>query len=105
MALFCRFYELYLKRPMKIMHPFVRSLAVGVVALTLTALATESFAASSTPLIARVIRLKGRARYSSDRSTWHTLKQGDLLMPGSLIQTAEKSSVDLRLGEEGAGAF
>ncbi len=51
---------------------------------------------------ARVVRIKGAARYSTGNNIWLELKVGTDLKPGAIIQTAADSSVDLWL-LEGAG--
>src|ERR1017187_2575519 len=48
---------------------------------------------------AKVVRLKGAARYSTGNNVWQPLKVGDVVKPGTVIQTASKSSVDLVLGD------
>lgn len=52
--------------------------------------------------VAKVVRLKGAARYKSNGAEWRQLKVGDLVKPGTLIQTAEKSRVDFALGDASA---
>ena len=49
---------------------------------------------------AKVVRLKGAARYSTGNNIWLTLHQGDVLKPGTVIQTASESTVDVILGSE-----
>jgi len=51
---------------------------------------------------AKVVRLKGGARYKTASSDWQPLKVGDLLKPGTIIQTAAKSRVDLAVGDSSA---
>jgi len=51
---------------------------------------------------AKVVRLKGAARYSTGNNVWQQLKVGDVVKPGTVIQTAAKSSVDLVLGDGSA---
>jgi hypothetical protein len=55
--------------------------------------------AESAPIIAKVIAAKGPARFSPDSQNWQALKPGDILTPGSLIQTGGKASVDIQLGD------
>jgi hypothetical protein len=47
----------------------------------------------------KVIRIKGEARYKSDRDTWEPITKGAYFKPGFLIQTAPKTMVDLCLNE------
>jgi hypothetical protein len=51
---------------------------------------------------AKVVRLKGGARYKTGSSDWQQLNVGDILKPGTIIQTAAKSRVDLVLGDGSA---
>ena len=48
---------------------------------------------------AKVVRLKGSARYSTGGDVWQQLKVGDIVKPGTAIQTAADSRVDIVLGE------
>lgn len=49
---------------------------------------------------AKVVRIKGAARYSTGNNIWLTLHQGDALKAGTVIQTASESVVDLLIGAE-----
>lgn len=73
-------------------------LAGGVV----TAMAFTLAAQTADQGMAKVVRLKGAARYVSGSKEGQLLKVGDLIPPGTAIQTAEKSRVDLVLGEGSA---
>lgn len=46
---------------------------------------------------AKVVRIKGAARYTTGDNKWHTLNVGDILKPGTIIQTASGSQVDMLL--------
>ena len=46
-------------------------------------------AQDSTPLTAKVVKLTGTARVSEGGKPWQMLKVGDVLKPGSLVQTAK----------------
>jgi len=48
---------------------------------------------------AKVIHIKGNARYSTGNNVWQPLRVGAKLKPGTLIQTAANSYVDLALGD------
>jgi len=48
---------------------------------------------------ARVVRIQGSARYSTDQTTWKELKKGTVLKGAVLIQTAPKAYVDVCLRE------
>ena len=51
---------------------------------------------------AKVVRLKGGARYKMGNNVWQPLKVGDIVKPGTVIQTAAKSRVDFVLGDGSA---
>jgi hypothetical protein len=61
-------------------------------------LAAQSFDQSA----AKVVRLKGAVRYSTGNNDWKPLKLGDVVKPGTAIQTAADSRVDLVLGDASA---
>jgi hypothetical protein len=67
------------------------------------ALAMVSTLAAQTPEqgTAKVIRIKGAARYTTGNNVWLPLKAGAVVKPGTIIQTSydEGSYVDLILGE------
>lgn len=46
---------------------------------------------------AKVVRIKGAARYTTGDNKWHTLNVGDVLKPGTVVQTASESQVDMLL--------
>lgn len=46
---------------------------------------------------AKVVRVVGDARYSFGNNEWHPLHEGDIVKPGTVLQTASKSEVDLVL--------
>jgi len=81
---------------MKTTATWIKSFLVAVAAL---AIAGSAFAETKN-LTAKVTRIKGAARYSTDGTTWKTLKTGQTLSPGTVIQTAANSMVDLVLGPE-----
>jgi hypothetical protein len=91
---------------MKIFDAFVRIVAASsAVGLALGA-ADQAAAGSGAPGMATVVRVMGKARWSDDRRTWHSLKKGERLKPGALVQTAELSAVDLVLGDfEASGSI
>lgn len=56
---------------------------------------------TETPLPSTVVRLKGHARCkTAGGATWSMIKVGELIYPGSVIETAQRSDMDLLLGEE-----
>jgi len=48
---------------------------------------------------AKVVRIKGSARFTTGTGAWQPLKVGDILTSGTVIQTAADSRVDLVLGD------
>jgi len=81
----------------------VRKLTSFGLLLLAASLVGQAGAQEAVSLTAKVIRLTGAAHFSVDGQPWQTLKVGDLLKAGTLVQTAKtKSSVDIQLGE-GAG--
>jgi len=53
---------------------------------------------------AKVIRVKGPARYTTGNNVWQPIRTGDVLRPGTVVQTSteEGSYVDLVLGDGNA---
>ena len=82
---------------MKRTDSFTHKLLAGVIALGLMAMATGASAVEA-PQYIKVLRITGQARYSTDNKTWQQLNAGDILRPGSVIVTAEKSTVDVLMG-------
>jgi len=78
----------------------IRSLVPGLVVVAL-ALAFVSTAAAQTQGAAKVVRIKGSARYSTGNNVWVPVKLGSVLKPGTVIQTGlERGAfVDLVLGD------
>jgi hypothetical protein len=72
--------------------------ACGVALAMVSTLAAQSFDQSA----AKVVRLKGAVRYSTGNNDWKPLKLGDVVKPGTAIQTAADSRVDLVLGDASA---
>ena len=78
-----------------------KSFAVAVVALALVATASAQQMVQAS---AKVVRIKGDARYATTANVWQPLKVGDVLNAGAIIQTAKDSRVDLVLGDKNAVA-
>ncbi len=76
-----------------------RRLINGLVACA-AVFALVSIAAAQTEGTAKVIRIKGPARFTTGNNVWQPLKVGTVLKPGSIIQTSteEGSYVDVALG-------
>src|SRR6059036_2583624 len=85
---------------MKNIRSLLNGLAPCAVAL---AMATTLTAQTVTQVKAKVVRIKGYARFSTGNAVWQNLKVGESLRAGTLIQTGlEKGSyVDLVLSEGG----
>ena len=81
---------------MKTMRSLLNSLIVcGVALATVSALAAETTVEGT----AKVVQLKGSARYKVGSGAWQTLKRGDQLGAGTIIETGMDSRVDLSLDE------
>jgi hypothetical protein len=78
---------------------------LGLVA-TAFLLATAITATADTAALtkAKVIRIKGSARFTTGTGSWQPLKVGDVLTSGTVIQSAADSRVDLVLGDPKATA-
>ena len=72
--------------------------ACGVALAMVSTLAAQSGDQSA----AKVVRLKGAVRSSTGNNVWQPLKVGDVVRPGTAIQTAADSRVDLVLGDASA---
>jgi hypothetical protein len=79
------------------MRNLVNGLVVTGVALAMvSSLAAQTVVQTS----AKVVRVKGSARYKTDSNAWQPLTHGTVLKAGALVETAgEGSYVDLVLGE------
>jgi hypothetical protein len=91
---------------MKKTDKFARKALAGIVALGMV-MAVARAGAESIPQVVQVVKVEGSAQYSTDGRTWQTLHAGDVLKSGAVIRTAERSLVDVTLGEPGTtgGAF
>jgi len=60
-----------------------------------------STVAAQTPGVAKVVRIKGDARYTTGGGSWQLVKLGTILKPGSVIETSREKGafVDLVLGD------
>lgn len=68
------------------------------------ALVSNAVAQEVKQISAKVVRVKGNARYSTDGKVWHPLTVGTLLKAGAVVQTAASSTADIVLDEtEAAG--
>jgi hypothetical protein len=86
---------------MKKTEKFARKALAGMVAVGMVVAAARA-GAESIPQVVQVVKVEGSAQYSTDGRTWQTLHAGDVLKSGAVIRTAERSLVDVTLGEPGA---
>src|SRR3974390_1749132 len=65
------------------------------------ALVSTAAAQGAMDVAAKVVRVKGPARYTTGNNVWEPVKAGDVLRAGTVVQTSteEGSYVDLVLGE------
>jgi hypothetical protein len=84
---------------MKETRSLLNSLVVCGVAL---AMVSTLVAQTADETVAKVIRIKGNVRYKAANNDWLPLKGGDIVKPGTIIQTAAKSQVDFSLGSGSA---
>jgi len=84
---------------MKEMRSLLNHLVACGVALAMVSTLAAQTANDS---VAKVVRLKGKARYKVANNDWQDLKVGELVKPGTLIQTAGKSQVDFVMGDGSA---
>lgn len=82
----------------------IRPLISGLVACSIAlAMVTSVAAQSAQEGLAKVVYIKGSARYLTAGNTmWEPLKIGVILKPGAIVQTASGSYVDLVLNNAGA---
>jgi len=81
--------------------PLTTSLLASAALLLLAGCSTESRPDGNQPMPARVLRIKGSARWAkAEGLPWQVLKRGDILTDGAVIETGmDESRVDIRLGE------
>lgn len=80
---------------MSLIKNIMGGLVVGVVGLALA----SSSSALAKDIPAKVVRVTGMARYTTDNTMWHPLTEGQIVPQGAVIQTGEASKVDIILGE------
>lgn len=81
---------------MKMTATWIQKTAVCAMAMALA----FSVVAETKQVSAKVTRIKGSARYSTDGNTWKALSVGQSLVSPATIQTAAGSTVDLVLGQD-----
>jgi hypothetical protein len=84
---------------MKLTRSFENKVVAWSVALAVTTAAAVLPAQVASPGAAKAVRIKGLARYTTGDNKWHPLSEGDILKPGTVIQTASGSQVDLLLSD------
>jgi hypothetical protein len=77
----------------------VRKFLTLIAALAVTGSAISLHAEKNGNGAAKVIRLTGSARFTTDQKTWKELKKGTVLKSGTLVQTAPNCTLDLCLNE------
>src|SRR5437660_10700795 len=82
---------------MKLNRNLMNSLVGCAIALALVSTAV----AQGMDGAARVVRVKGPARYTTGNNVWQPIRTGDILRAGTVVQTSteEGSYVDLVLGD------
>jgi hypothetical protein len=82
----------------------IRLLIGGLVACSIAlAMVTTLSAQTAQDGIAKVVKIKGSARYMSNTGgNWQPLRSGTLLKPGAIVQTASGSYVDMVLNNASA---
>lgn len=88
---------------MKKIDRFKHQLVGGALALAVMLLAARA-GAETIAQVVEVLQVKGNARYSTADKHWHDLRQGDILQPGVVIQTAAHSFVDIQLSDRDTAA-
>lgn len=82
---------------MKTFFDRLRGWTACVAVLMLLGFQTNAASPDSPPRGATVVRVHGKARYSTDNQTWQPVKKGTVLQAGNVIQTAANSTLDIRL--------
>ncbi len=82
---------------MKSMNKTLTWLMAAVLSLALIA---PAGAQTSPARTGKVVRIKGEARYSTGKKVWEPLKVGAILKPGTIVQTAKDSFVDIVVNQD-----
>lgn len=82
----------------------IANLFRGLVACGVALAMVSTVAAQGVQGVAKVIRIKGSARYTTGNNVWQPLKVGSILRPGTVVQTSTDrgSFVDVVLGDGSA---
>jgi hypothetical protein len=89
-----------MKKPQEFPAWLIRQVLICAALLSAAGCATEAPVANNGILSAKVVHKKGGARYKTANNDWQPLRVGDMVKPGTLIQTAAKGRIDLVLGTE-----
>src|SRR2546423_9232735 len=89
---------------MKHTQRFFQGLVACAIALAMVSTAAAETPGQGKPGRAKVVRMKGQARYTTGNNVWQPLKVGDVIKPGAVIQTSKGKGdfVDLALGDGNA---
>ena len=82
----------------------IANLFRGLIACGIAMAMVSTVGAQTIQGVAKVVRIKGSARYSTGNNVWQPLKVGSILRPGTVVQTSTDrgSFVDLVLGDGSA---
>jgi len=69
----------------------------AAICMVLCGTAFQALAKAEAAYSCRVIKVQGYVRCTGDGTNWVLLKRGDVIVPGSVVQTSEESSVDIVL--------
>jgi hypothetical protein len=89
-----------MNEPQKCSGWLIRRLLICAALLFAAGCATEVPIGNHGVPSAKVVRLKGSARYRTGSMAWQGLKVGDFVKPGTIMETAGKSRIDLVLCTE-----
>lgn len=89
---------------MKQTRSFVNGLVACAIALAMISTVAAETSGQGKEGRAKVVRMKGQARYTTGNNVWQPLKVGDVVKPGTVIQTSKGKGdfVDLALGDGNA---
>ena len=88
-----------MKEPQECSACLIRQLLICAALLLAAGCATEAPVGINRVLSAKVVYQKGAAQCFTGHNVWQPLKLGDIVKPGTIIQTAAKSRIDLVLGD------
>lgn len=87
---------------MTTINRFTQKILAGAVALTIVMMAAH-VSADQVEQVVSIVKVSGDARYSIDgMKNWKAIKKGDVLKPGTMIQTSDNGNVDVMLNDKGS---